>query len=127
MRLPPLSSRHARLALTGLAFGVALALGSVGLQRSGPEEVVVGNVCGVAGNEPCYQSVRNGGFPLGFVFDRPTVSVPYRLGAEDDLRLLPFLADVAFFWALLAAAWGFGQVRRRVRRDLGRSRRRPSR
>ena len=59
----------------------------------------------------------------------------WRIGTEhekfgfrlDDLRPLPFLADVAFFWALLAAAWGFGQVRRRVRRDLGRSRRRPSR
>lgn len=127
MKLPTLSPRHLRLALTGLAFAVALALGSVGVQRSGPQEVVVANVCGVSANEPCYQSVRNGGFPLGFVFDVPTVSVPYKLGPEDDLRLLPFIADVAFFWAVLAAAWSFGQVRRRVRRELGPSRRRTPR
>lgn len=125
MKIPALFSHHlVRLSLIGLVFAVGLTLGSVGVQRDGPERVVVANGCGAAGDEPCYESLRNGGFPLGFVFDKPTVRVPYKLGLEDDLRPLPFLADVAGFWAVLAASWAIGLVRRRNISGLMRSRRR---
>ncbi len=102
-----------RLALLGLVFAVGLTVGSLGVQRSGPESIVVAQVCGAAGDEPCFESLRNGGFPFGFLFDRPTVATPYKLGLEDEIRPLPMLADIACFWALLAVAWSFGQFRRR--------------
>jgi hypothetical protein len=113
LQIPALSPRLIRLALIGLAFAVALALGSVGVQRSGPEQAVVANVCGASFNEACHEAVRNGGFPLAFVFNVPSISVPYKLGPEDDFRFVPFVGDVAAFWGLLALAWSFGLVRRR--------------
>ena len=117
MKTPALSHlrspRLVRLALIGLVFAIGLAIGSLGIQRSGPQRAVVAQVCGAAGDEPCYESLRNGGFPFGFLFDRPTVAVPYRLGPEDEIRPLPLLGDIACFWALLGVAWSFGRFRRR--------------
>ena len=108
-----------RLALFGLIVAVVLAAASVGVQRHGPETGVFGNLCGPDGSEPCVRPLLNGGFPIGFLYDSPGVSVEDRLGlGEDRLRPLPFLGDVVFYFGLLAISWRIGQARRHNRIPL---------
>ena len=118
------SARLVRLGALALALGIGLAVGSVGIQREGPERGVVSHTCGRSGEEPCYGSLLNGGFPLGYLYDIPDGPDAGALGPEDHFRLWPFLADVACFFGLLAIAWRYGQARKRRMRDLMPPRRR---
>ena len=85
-----------RTALLGLAISIGLALASFSYQRIGPAQGFVGTECGNPQNR-CYAPVLNGGFPIPFVIDRPTISVPGLLSTEDEIRTWAFLTDVVFY------------------------------
>ena len=89
-----------RTALLSLIMSLGLALGSFLYQRIGPAQGFVGTECGNPQNR-CYRPVLNGGFPLPFVIDRPTVSVPNVLFFEDEIRVWAFLADMLFYLIFL--------------------------
>lgn len=97
----------ALLVLAAVAIGVALL--SVNLERIGPELGEAGNLCGPNQDEWCYVPVVNGGWPLAYLFDSPSVSVPNQLGFfEDKFKPLPFALDAIFYFALfltLRALW----------------------
>jgi hypothetical protein len=59
----------AKVGHLSLAFVLAtsLALLSVLVERTGPELEQYGNLCGSGGNDPCYQPVLKGGFPVARV------------------------------------------------------------
>ena len=115
--------RTARRRVAGVAgtllLALVLTLGSCGVQRLGPEQAAYGNLCGPSMDQLCMRPRLNGGWPLGYMFDTPGVSVEGSLAWPDDpVRTIPFLVDLAFFWAVLAAAamllsWG---LRRNARR-----------
>ena len=111
-----------RNVLLTLAVSLALAVGSFGIRRQGPEMGEIGNVCGPAGDQPCYVPLLSAGWPLAFVVDAPGVSVPDKLGFEDDIRPGIFVVDVLFYFSLLSLAWRYGRLRRRIR-DETRARR----
>jgi hypothetical protein len=116
--LPPV----ARLALFGLLVAIVLAAASVGVQRHGPETGVSGAFCGPTGDAPCERPLLNGGFPVGFLYDRLGVPVEdYLALGEDQFRPLSFLIDVVFYFGLLAISWRFGQARRRGRAEARRA------
>ena len=94
-----------RIAGLSLAGAVALAALSSLIERKGPELVAYGDLCGVAGNEPCLKPVLKGGFPIAYLYDRPGVSVERKLAfVEDRLEPLAFALDVGAFWAAIVAA-----------------------
>jgi len=115
MTLDSKQRRLFRLALTCLAVAAALAAGSVVLQRHGPELEAVGYDCGATGDQPCMRPLLNGGWPLGFVYDRPGAPGEGRLGITDEIRLGPYLGNLIFYAGLLSIAWRYGQARRRRR------------
>jgi hypothetical protein len=81
-----------------------LALWTVRFRRFGPEQAAYGNLCGPSGDDLCMEPRLNGGWPLGYLYDAPGVSIERSLGFfEDRFRLLPFLVDAALFWAGLVA------------------------
>jgi len=89
-----------RTVLLSLIISFGLALGSFLYQRIGPAKGFVGTECSNPQHR-CYQPVLNGGFPLPFVIDRPTVSLPNVLYIEDEIRVWAFLTDMLFYWILL--------------------------
>lgn len=98
----------------GLAFLLAFALTllSVRVQRVGPEQAVTGHVCGPTRNDACFADVLKGGFPLAFLFDKPTISRPNQLGfGEDSFRPGAFALDVTIY--LLALVLLLASVSRR--------------
>jgi hypothetical protein len=86
----------------GLIISLGIALGSFSYQRIGPAQGFVGTECGNPQHR-CYQPVLNGGFPLPFVIDRPTVSFPNVLYFEDEIRVWAFLTDTLFYLILIVA------------------------
>ena len=86
-------------ALLALVISMGLALASFFYQRIGPAQGFVGTECGDP-TDRCYGPVLNGGFPLPFVVDRPTVSVSNLLFVEDEIRILSFLIDMLFYLIL---------------------------
>lgn len=105
----------ARLALAGLAISIALAAGSLGIRRQGPEMGEFGSVCGPSADQPCYVPLVSAGWPIAYLVDAPDRPVQNRLGLEDDVRPEMFLVDALFYFALLSLAWRYGQIRRRIR------------
>ncbi len=90
--------RRAAATCVVLLFAPALTLLSVSVQRVGPEQAVVGNLCGPAMDQLCYAEVLHGGFPFSYLFDNPNVSVPDQLGfGEDDFRSGAFILDVLIY------------------------------
>jgi hypothetical protein len=87
-------------ALLSLIISLGLALGSFLYQRIGPAQGFVGTECGNPQHR-CYQPVLNGGFPIPFVIDSPTISFPNALYLEDDIRPWAFFIDTLFFLILL--------------------------
>ena len=84
---------------------IAIALFSVYIQRTGPEEVVYSNLCGPTTSDLCYKPVLNGGFPVAFLFDAPGVSVEDQLAyVEDNFRAGAFAVDVGIYLALILGA-----------------------
>lgn len=96
---------------------VALLLASLSVfvERSGPEVVQYGNLCGKSGDEPCTRPVLSGGFPLPVLFDVPGVSVENRLAFEDDFSPGAFVLDCLVY--AVATGLLFHVIRRSMRRD----------
>ena len=97
------------LSFTSLALAAAttLALLSVSVERVGPEQVQHGNLCGAPRFEPCYKPALKGGFPIGYLYDQPGISVEGKLAfIEDKLYIGALLANIAiYFGALMLVGW----------------------
>ncbi len=100
-----MQSRLSKVGLAGLAFVLAstLTLLSVLVQRTGPELVHYGNLCGPTFNDPCYRPVLKGGFPFAYLFDIPGVSVEGKLAfVEDTLYPGALILDfIVYFTAIV--------------------------
>lgn len=98
-----------KLGLASLIFLLAtvLALLSVNIQRTGPEMVEYGNMCGPTSSDPCHEPELKGGFPIAYLIDAPGVSVEHQLSlGEDDLRPEALALDVALYVAaILCVVW----------------------
>jgi len=93
------------LAALSLMAAVMLTVKSVDIERTGPEQAAYGNMCGPAHDAPCYEPVLNAGFPVGYLFDNPGISVERQLALiEDEFRIGAFLLDVAIYFALVLPA-----------------------
>ena len=95
-----------KVGLVSFTFVLAnvLALLSMLIQRTGPELVQYGNMCGPASSDPCYQPALKGGFPIAYLSDAPGVSVERQLSfGEDDLRPEALALDVAIYFAAILA------------------------
>jgi hypothetical protein len=80
----------------------ALALISVRVQRTGPEQVVYSNLCGPTTSDLCYKPVLKGGFPFAYLFDAPGVSVEDQLAfGEDNVEPVAFAVDVIVYFAVI--------------------------
>ena len=91
----------AKLGLMSVA--LTLALLSSEIEHAGPELALYGNLCGASSSEPCMKPVLNGGFPFGYLFDAPGVSVEGKLSFGEDLvRPAPFAFDVAVYLAVIS-------------------------
>lgn len=98
-------SSNRSLATLSLIAAIALTVKSVGIERTGPELAAYGNLCGPSHDDLCYEPVLNAGFPIGFLFDNPGISVERQLAfIEDEFRIGAFLLDVAIYFALLLLA-----------------------
>jgi hypothetical protein len=102
----------------------ALALLSVLIERTGPELLAYGNMCGPTSSDECYQPALKGGYPFAYLTDVPGVSVENDLFlGQDDLRFEALAFDIAFYFAAIhIVIW----VATRSRRLTGRFRRRPT-
>lgn len=82
-----------------------LAGASATIQRHGPDQAIF---CALGKSKEgydiyCPKPVLNAGWPAPYLFDRPGISVENSIGIpEDDFRLWPFTANIAFYWMLLA-------------------------
>jgi len=86
---------------TGL-LALLTTLASVKYERRGPGTVEAGNLCGPRMDEICRVPALGGGWPLAYLVDSPSISVPDQLGFfEDDFRREPFAFDVLVHWAAL--------------------------
>ena len=97
-------SSSAKAALVGVALliAIAFALLSVKFQRTGPELVQYGNLCGQSFSEPCYEPVLKGGFPFAYLFDAPGVSRERQLAfVEDTLHPVALAFDIAVYFTVI--------------------------
>jgi hypothetical protein len=98
-----------KLSFMGLALiaAITLALLSANIERTGPEQVQYGNLCGPAASDPCYKPALKGGFPIAYLFDAPGVSRERQLAfGEDTLRVGALITDVAVYFAIfMGLAW----------------------
>jgi hypothetical protein len=92
-----IQNRYLLIGIIICALGITML--STYYQKIGPETGVVGNLCGEKYDEPCYARLVNAGFPFGFIFDNPSVSVVGKIywPGEDDLRTWPFIEDIIFY------------------------------
>jgi hypothetical protein len=108
-----------KVGLASIAFVLAsvLALLSVLIQRTGPELVEYGNLCGPTLSSPCHKPALKGGFPIAYLSDAPGVSVERQLAfIEDNLHPEALALDVAIYFAvILFAGWIASRSSRRVR------------
>ena len=82
---------------------LALSLMSSLVERKGPELASYGNLCGPSGDQDCLEPILNAGFPFGYLFDQPGVSVERNLFIlEDNFRPLPFVLDFFLYLAVFA-------------------------
>jgi hypothetical protein len=107
--------------LAGIALiaAITVALISAYIERTGPELVQYGNLCGAASLDPCYKPAMKGGFPFAYLFDAPGVSRERQLAfAEDKLHVGPLIADVvAYFAIFILIAWSVSRRRSAVGPD----------
>ena len=118
----PWSKKLGLIVLT-LISAAALAFLSVCVEQVGPEVAVYGNLCGLTVDESCYEPVLKGGFPVGYLFDAPGISVQRQLSfGEDKLIISALILNIAFYFAILLCTILFVQHRRSARvRAPGRS------
>ncbi|MEK8033467.1 hypothetical protein AACH06_21820 [Ideonella sp. DXS29W] len=62
-----------------------MSAASMFIERSGPDMVSYGNLCGPSFSDPCLAPVLKGGFPIAFLFDSPGVSVEHELFVGEDM------------------------------------------
>lgn len=77
--------------------------------RAGPAIGVYGNMCGEPPEHLCYGPVLGAGFPLQFVVDVPTISVPGILSMEDDLRGQSLAIDILAYCVVILASHKLSQ------------------
>ncbi|MES2318181.1 MAG: hypothetical protein V4631_11870 [Pseudomonadota bacterium] len=98
-----------KLKLVGLALiaAIILAFLSVHVERTGPDLVEHGNLCGPSTSDPCFKPALTGGFPVAYLHDAPGVSRERQLSfGEDKLHLVALVANVAVYFAILVLiAW----------------------
>jgi hypothetical protein len=90
--------------MTIVAFVLAItqALLSVFVERSGPELVQYGNLCGLTGSDPCYKPALKGGFPFAYLSDSPGVSMENQLSfVEDQLFSGALALNIAVYFAFM--------------------------
>jgi len=85
--------RYSTLALAALI----ISLSTVLIQRTGPEFVQVGNMCGATGSEPCLHPQLTGGFPLAYLYDVGGISIENKLGPEDKFDFIAFAVDFSVY------------------------------
>lgn len=78
-----------------------LSLTSVLVERTGPEVVQYGNMCGASASEPCTRLQLKGGFPVAYLFDSGGVSVEKQLGPEDKLIMSAFFLNCGVIAAVV--------------------------
>lgn len=82
------------LASRALISAITLAVLSVFIERVGPELVQYG--------DSDFRPMLRGGFPLGYLFDMPGVSVERSLSfGEDILSISALVLDIAIYFALV--------------------------
>lgn len=87
-----------------LITAITLALVSMRIEQTGPELIEYGNLCGAAGNSPCYEPALKGGFPIAYLVDAPGISVQRKLSfGEDNLHAAALVANIAVYFAILMA------------------------
>lgn len=90
-----------RFGVFALAFAITLAFLSAFVERTGPELVEYGNLCGLNASDPCYEPVLKGGFPVAYLFDAPGISVQHRLSfGEDELSIGALILDIAVYFGI---------------------------
>lgn len=89
--------------LMSLVLAMGITLATFFYQRYGPFMGQYGNLCGPVGSgQLCIRYVLQAGWPLPYVFDIPTISVPYKLCIiEDEMNFGFFALDVCFFTSLV--------------------------
>jgi hypothetical protein len=99
-----MKNKRSKRILIILLSAIMFTLASFAIQRYGPEVGTYGNVCGPSGDQACTHVLLNAGFPLGYIFDNPSVSVRDQLMPiiEDEFRIIPFLLDTAFYALILS-------------------------
>jgi hypothetical protein len=109
-----IKARDTTRLLVILSIAIVITLATFAIQRHGPEIGTYGNVCGSTGDQPCTHILLNAGYPLGYVFDNPSVSVRDKLMPiiEDEFRIIPFILDTIFYAvALSLLSIGFKKIR----------------
>jgi hypothetical protein len=101
-----------------IVLAIASSLLSVFIERTGPESVPYGNLCGPSSIQPCLEPVLKGGFPVAFLFDRPGVSVEHQLHfGEDILRINSLTLNTALhFVAVMLLAYTVTLLRKGISR-----------
>ena len=74
-------------------------------QRTGPAISVYGTECGKPPNHLCYGPVLGAGFPLQYVVDVPTISIPQTLNLEDNLRGPPLAIDILAYSLVILGSY----------------------
>lgn len=99
--------KRTKRVLIFLLLAIMFTLASFAIQRYGPEVGTYGNVCGPTGDQACTHVLLNAGFPLGYIFDNPSISVRDQLMPiiEDEFRIIPFLLDTVFYAVILSLLW----------------------
>lgn len=100
--------------------GSILSVSSCAIQRHGPDQAIYCDLGKTSDGVDIYcpKPVLNGGWPAPFAFDRPGISVEGKIGfPEDDFRLAPFIASLAFYILCLQGLWA---MLRRIGRFFGR-------
>lgn len=91
--------------------GLVLAALSLAVQSTGTDLILRGTEGPV---EEAVMPRLLGGWPAPFLADSEGISVPRKLGPEDEFRPLPFLASWSFWYCVLAALRAFAGVMRTV-------------
>ena len=114
-----LNRRQLLLLAVAVAVALSLTLLSSVIQRNGPELASYGNMCGPSSDQDCLEPVLNAGFPFGYLFDQPGVSIERQLFfVEDNLRPVPFALDFLAYLSLVALAFRLtGRLRTKASRS----------
>ena len=108
-----MTMRRVRSAIGVSSLALALASLSVIYERPTDEVAVAGNVCGPSTNEPCVERRLGAGFPLAYLYDRPSISVPGAIHVvEDEFRALPFALNILIYFSILLLTFRIIEVRR---------------